>query len=263
MADTVTKNYNWVKPEVHASSTTWGDKLNSDLDLIDAQVKTNADAVASSGTLIGQIVMWAGASPPNGWWWCSGDAVKRSDYPILFSVIGTSFGSGDGTTTFNLPNMFGRVPLCYGGGSPMGELGGEATHVLSSAEMPAHAHIVNDPGHVHGVGDPGHTHGVSQSPHTHGVNDAGHAHGGVVTGLQGGANLAPGAGFAPAIGNTGAAGTGISIAGANANVSINGAGTGVFIGGAATGVSMQNAGGGAAHNNLPPYLVIGFIIRLL
>jgi microcystin-dependent protein len=266
VADTITKNYSWVKPEVHGSPTTWGDKLNSNLDLIDAQVKSNQDAVASGGTLIGQIVMWSGLSPPANWWWCSGDAVKRSDYPDLFNVIGTRFGAGDGTTTFNLPSLFGRVPVGYDGGTwTMGATGGEVAHALAGNELAAHVHGVNDPGHVHGVGDPGHTHGISQSPHGHGVNDPGHAHAytmwqasgplavnGVQTYTQGGV---------PA--TTGAVLSGISIQPQNANISINGAGTGIFIGGAATGISTQNAGSSTPHNNLQPYLVIGFIIRLL
>jgi microcystin-dependent protein len=266
VADTITKNYSWVKPEVHGSPTTWGDKLNSDLDLIDAQVKANQDAVASSGTLIGQIVMWSGLSPPANWWWCSGDALKRSDYPDLFNVIGTRFGAGDGTTTFNLPSLFGRVPVGYDGGTwTMGATGGEVAHALAGNELAAHVHGINDPGHVHGVGDPGHAHGISDPGHTHGASQDPHSH--TITGQAGfgvGATAPPSPIVNQGSQTTSTAQPAVHIAAAAIGIGgTNGAVTGIYIGGAATGISTLNAGSSTPHNNLQPYLVIGFIIRLL
>jgi microcystin-dependent protein len=262
MPDSITKNYSWVKPEVHASPTTWGDKLNSDLDLIDAQVKTNSDAIASAGTIIGQIIMWPGVTPPTNWWWCAGDVISRTDFASLFGILGTAFGAGDGSTTFNLPDLRGRVPVGFGAGQPISAIGGEATHTLTNAELATHVHGVNDPGHVHGVVDPGHTHNISQSPHAHGVSDPGHTHTFTNT-VSGGSGIGLGSGISLQSGNTGSATTGIGIQGANANIGIVGSASGVSIGGAATGISLTADGGGQPHNNLQPYMVLGFIIRLL
>jgi microcystin-dependent protein len=70
-------------------------------------------------------MMYAGATPPTGWLACDGAAVSRSTYAALFALIGTTYGAGDGSTTFNLPNLYGRFPL---GGTALGQLGGAASH---------------------------------------------------------------------------------------------------------------------------------------
>ena len=57
--------------------------------------------------------MWLTASAPTGYLLCDGTAVSRTTYAGLYAVIGTTYGIGDGTTTFNLPNMKGRVPVGY------------------------------------------------------------------------------------------------------------------------------------------------------
>jgi hypothetical protein len=57
------------------------------------------------------IVMWAGASAPSGWLLCDGSAVSRAGYSALFAIVGTTYGAGDGATTFNLPDLRQRFPL--------------------------------------------------------------------------------------------------------------------------------------------------------
>src|SRR6185437_10587695 len=71
--------------------------------------------------------------------------VSRSQFAALFAVIGTAFGAGDGSTTFNLPDLQGRVPVGAGAGSGLtnrvlAAKGGEENHTLSVAEMPSHGH---------------------------------------------------------------------------------------------------------------------------
>lgn len=62
----------------------------------------------------GCVAMYINATPPTGWLLCNGTAVSRTTYAALFTVIGTTYGSGDGSTTFNLPDMQGRVPVGVG-----------------------------------------------------------------------------------------------------------------------------------------------------
>jgi microcystin-dependent protein len=89
-----------------------------------------------------------------GWLKCDGTAVSRATYSALFAVIGTSFGVGNGSTTFNLPDAQGRVLGGVGTGADLtarttGAKVGAETHTLTTGEMPAHTHSITDPGHTH------------------------------------------------------------------------------------------------------------------
>jgi microcystin-dependent protein len=105
------------------------------------------------------MLPYGGATAPTGWLLCDGSAVSRTTYAGLYAAIGTSYGTGDGSTTFNLPDLRGRVALGAGtgagggasgsgkpaGGSALtartvGDWAGEEKHLLSVAEMPSHAH---------------------------------------------------------------------------------------------------------------------------
>lgn len=74
----------------------------------------------------GVIKLFAGDTPPEGHLVCNGGAVSRAAYPELFAAIGTRYGAGDGTTTFNLPNTEDRFPRFAGGGLVVGEKQGDA-----------------------------------------------------------------------------------------------------------------------------------------
>lgn len=93
---------------------------------------------------IGSIFAFAGATGPAGYMLCDGTELSRTVYATLFEAIGTTYGAGDGTTTFNIPNIQGRVVVGRDGAqsefSTIGQLGGEKTHTLTEAEMPAHGH---------------------------------------------------------------------------------------------------------------------------
>lgn len=94
--------------------------------------------------IIGEIKMWPLVSAPTGWRVCDGGAINRTTYAKLFTLIGTTYGVGDGSTTFNVPNMKGRVPVGYDSGQTefdaIGETGGAKTHTLTTTEIPSHAH---------------------------------------------------------------------------------------------------------------------------
>lgn len=108
----------------------------------------------------GALVPYAGSAAPTEFLLCDGSAVSRSTYADLFAVCGTTYGAGNGSTTFNLPDLRGRMPLGAGTGAGLntsgtgapsgtaqtartrGEWGGEETHLNTSAEsgVPAHNH---------------------------------------------------------------------------------------------------------------------------
>jgi microcystin-dependent protein len=100
----------------------------------------------ASADLTGEVRMYAGATAPSGWLLCQGQAVSRTKYKNLFSIIGATYGAGDGTTTFNVPNMEGNVPAGMKHDDvafhELGHTGGAATVLLTSAEsgVPAHTH---------------------------------------------------------------------------------------------------------------------------
>jgi len=89
--------------------------------------------------VVGEIVLFAGSTSPDArWLLCDGVSLLRSDYPDLFAVIGTTYGSAD-AVHFSLPDLRDRVPMGVGGNA-LGVQVGAATHTLTTAEMPAHTH---------------------------------------------------------------------------------------------------------------------------
>lgn len=258
MAETLTANYGWTKPDPGASPNTWGATLNSDLDKIDAQVFANQQGLSP----VGSMAMWPAATPPANWLICDGSSLAiTGTYAALFAVLGYTFG-GSGAN-FNLPSLTSRFPLGAGGSVAVAATGGESAHTLVTAEIPAHAHPIVDVSH---------SHTLNQTPHQH--PDGTHAHNATATETPHSHTIpgSPGFGFGgsappnplinegtmptgpaqPAI-TVSVAPSGANIGAANANLSLNASGTGLS--------TTQNAGGGGAHNNMPPFIGLNFIIR--
>ena len=96
---------------------------------------------------IGTILLFAGNFAPKGWEFCNGQILPIARYSALFSLLGTTYG-GDGTTTFALPDLRGRVPVHAGQGTglaahPLGQAFGAEQVTLTTAQLPAHTHATN------------------------------------------------------------------------------------------------------------------------
>lgn len=196
---------------------------------------------------IGMISEFAGSAAPSGWLLCFGQPISRSGYAALFAVVGTVYGAGDGSTTFNLPDLRGRVTAgkddmggvsadrltnLPGGvnGDVLGATGGVQSHVLTLQQSPAHDH-----GGTSGAGG-AHGHESRMNPFAESSTGK-DTTGGLMMRQSGATTYAANAG-APGD----AAGTQIGAAPAHSH-------------------SIASAGGGEAHNNVQPTLVLNYIIR--
>ena len=181
-----------------------------------------ADALNPSGAM----VMFGGASAPTGWLLCDGAAVSRATYATLFAAIGTTWGVGDGSTTFNVPDMRGRAPIGAGTGSgltprTLGSKLGEENHALTLAENGTHTHTGGLHAHTGGA----HNHTIATSTV---ADNGGRVH----------------CGAAGATGTTAYAASGGAVA-----TTYDGA------------VATTSSGSGTAHNTMQPSAVVNFIIK--
>ena len=88
---------------------------------------------------VGEIRMFGGTFAPAGWLLCQGQTVAISENEILFQLIGTTYG-GDGISTFNMPNLSGRVPVHQTSNFPIGQSAGVETVTLTTQQLPVHSH---------------------------------------------------------------------------------------------------------------------------
>ena len=199
--------------------------------------------------MVGAILPFAGSVIPEGFLLCDGRAVSRETYGNLFYEIGTSYGAGDGSTTFNLPDMVNRVPVCDGSGLQLGSMGGEESHVLIGSELPGHTHSI--PAHGHGndiqATTPTMAHTVTQAVFKYSSYGTGNA----------------GSGSAGTYGCYSAYGSSNMSRSANLVVAGHAAAACTKSGGIAdcAAFDTEDAGQGQAHNNMMPFLALAYIIQ--
>jgi microcystin-dependent protein len=133
-----------------------------------------------SADIAGSIKLWAGSTEPSDWFFCDGRALSRSTYSVLFSRIGTTYGAGDGSTTFNIPDFRGRFGMGSSALFPRGSTGGSADAVVISHTHTGNTDIAGlhtHTGNSSSAGTHFHTGNTANSgSHTHGVTDPGHGH---------------------------------------------------------------------------------------
>jgi microcystin-dependent protein len=186
----------------------------------------------------GSVVAFGGGTIPSGYLACDGSAVDRTTYASLFAVIGTNFGPGNGVDTFNLPDLRGRVVVgkaASGTFNTINNSGGTETELLTVDQIPSHTHGHNNPSHAHGVSDPGHSHNLR------GFNAN-------YPGGAGGAEDGVGVEWTRTFDTRGGG--------------ITASGTGIGIHASGIGLVISATGGGQAHNNLQPYRVLNYMIKV-
>jgi microcystin-dependent protein len=191
-----------------------------------ASLLSNGDGTFSWDNAIppGVMMPFAGSAAPTGYLLCNGDAVSRTTYANLFTAIGTTYGAGDGSTTFNLPNTNGKVLVGYNSSetefNTLGKTGGEKTHTLTTTEMPSHYHYVSLTTSTNGA----HTHSYQKGdPGDNSISD----------------NSGSFDEYDDMSATTGSAG--------NHNHTVSG--------------NTGSKGSGGAHNNLQPYITLNYIIK--
>ena len=121
----------------------------------------------------GQLSMFALGAVPTGYVAATGQLVSRTGiYADLFAVMGTAFGTGDGSTTFGLPDLRGRIPVMLGTHSDVDAMGDNEGEAVGNRRT-RHKHTVQESAHDHGVTDPGHTHGIAIAGAAFGTNTVG------------------------------------------------------------------------------------------
>lgn len=195
-------------------------------------------APANTVGMVGEVRMFAGpsANVPSGWYLCYGQAISRSTFASLFTVIGITWGAGDSSTTFNLPDLRGRS--LFG----VDNMGGTPANRVTSG-------VSGITGTTLGAGGgdqatQSHTHALSDPTHNHTLTDPGHAHE---------QQIGQGSGATNAWSITG---TGALV---NMDIMTATATTGITLAAAATGITISAYGTGASQN-MPPAAMINAII---
>ena len=133
----------------------------------------SADTITVTGTMAGvdnksgmtgEVRMWSGSSAPTGWLFCNGAAVSRSTYSALFAITSTGFGVGDGSSTFNVPDMKGRVPVGVGTGAGDGAEDTDGGAVPAGTALTARS--LGEWTGTETIGLLAHTHAMKQHTHT-------------------------------------------------------------------------------------------------
>ena len=219
-----------------------------------SMVKGEAEIVVAdnNGMNVGVIEGYASNTIPDGYLLCDGRAVSRATYSNLFKVIGTTYGAGDGSTTFNLPDFSGRVAVGKSSSTftALGQKGGAVNSTLSTSNLPSHSHTVTAKGSVSSSFTGSSVTTSSNGAHTHTLSayyqnsSIYWAASGSVYGIRGSEDY---------VSKT------TSSNGAHTHtVTAKGTVSSTFTGSSAT---TNSVGSGTSFTNLQPYIVVNYIIK--
>jgi microcystin-dependent protein len=208
---------------------------------IQTQINT-ANTTITNNTPVGAVTMWVAADAPTGWTLCQGQAISRTTFGSLFTVIGTTYGAGDGSTTFNLPDLRGRVPMGAGlGRNVAGNADLATSRTLGTKVSDAQTHTLTT----------GEIPNVASANHAHYHMSAVSLNSGTIM------NIAPNDSLLDSYGSYDAIGTST----AQANYVVSQTTVGVESIRVTSSGPNDTVGGGGAHNNTQPSTVINFIIK--
>ena len=195
----------------------------------------------------GIIIPFAGTVAPQGCLFCDGSAVSRTTYAALFAVIGTTYGEGDGSTTFNIPDLSGRVVIGVSNSHALGTTGGSENVTLTSDQLPAHTHVV--PQHGHGndivIKTPVLSHTITQPAYKYNAPKADS-----VKLASGGTSVKGGRVSAAATRSTN-----VSVA-SHASVACTSSSSIT----PCNALNSGSCGSGSSHNNMQPYTAVNYLI---
>lgn len=193
----------------------------------------------------GIIMPFAGTVAPQGCLFCDGSAVSRTTYAALFEVIGTTYGEGDGSTTFNIPDLSGRVVIGVSNSHALGTTGGSENVTLTADQMPSHSHEVPQHGHENDIEakTPELAHSITQPAYTYSRANIGSTSSGSTTVRS-------------------ATGTYTATRSTNVEVETHDAADCTVSGSVEECPSFNSGsyGEGGSHNNMQPYLSVRYVI---
>lgn len=233
--------------QIHAALTDIVNVLGSAPQGSAASVAARFDLVAP----VGCVLPYAGATAPSGWALCDSTAISRSENPLLFALIGTTYGAGDGSTTFNKPNLTnrfvaGKGPVAWS--DVLGETGGQTDAIAAP--------------HIHGMPNHDHTVTVTTSgsgSHAHNEGSTG-SFGWLYIGAAGDGNFDPFIGSAVGVDRAAVQYVQPSTSSSGSTHSHTSTGT---AGSKDPGdTNSQSPSESATNKNLPPYITLNYIIRL-
>lgn len=195
--------------------------------LLDDLTAAAARATLGGCSPTGSITAFAGSSAPTGWLLCYGQLVSRTTYADLFAVIGGTWSAGDGSTTFGLPDLRGRVPL------GRDNMGGSSANRITDTEADTVGASAGSENHLHTTGDVTLSAAQSGLPaHTHAI--------------------------ANRLSNSGSGADGITVGVNDASQSVT---TGAVVGGAAAASTAHNHGNTQTVGHTMPYTTLNYIIK--
>ena len=213
---------------------------------------------------IGFVIPFAGSIAPDKYLICNGSEISKSLYNKLYNIIGDSYGTAGDPENFKLPSAAGRTIIGAGLGLNLtqrniGDKGGTEAEKLGISQIPSHSHTISD-NHTHSVTDAGHSHNLTDNGHTHNTSGYSIISRGQATCWRPDGSGAPES-YALNINSVSTTNSSNQTTNSKTGITINNSQSNISIDAKTGSISLNTTGGDQAHNNMPPYLVMNYIIK--